>query len=176
MNETSNKVLRAEQITKRFGGLIAVNKIDFTIPAQGIVSLKLHHWPDDHSQRGNSLFGQWELGQQIWIDAFPRFISGKEIIAEGLDHMIEGNPNVRDLWTRQHHQQASQEAKGSTDLASIRRLLRRSTEVISEQLIRAIYQVDLHLRQIPFICSIVYGSYCFLSVSQYRPTIRIHEG
>jgi branched-chain amino acid transport system ATP-binding protein len=32
-------VLNAEQVTKRFGGLIAVNKVDFTIPPQSIVSL-----------------------------------------------------------------------------------------------------------------------------------------
>jgi branched-chain amino acid transport system ATP-binding protein len=32
-------VLHAERVTKRFGGLVAVSSIDFTIPAQGIVSL-----------------------------------------------------------------------------------------------------------------------------------------
>jgi ABC-type branched-subunit amino acid transport system ATPase component len=32
-------VLVAEKITKRFGGLVAVNKIDFSIPERGIVSL-----------------------------------------------------------------------------------------------------------------------------------------
>ena len=32
-------VLRAESITKRFGGLVAVNTIDFTIPEKSIVSL-----------------------------------------------------------------------------------------------------------------------------------------
>ena len=33
------EVLRADKITKRFGGLIAVNAMDFTIPERGIVSL-----------------------------------------------------------------------------------------------------------------------------------------
>ena len=32
-------VLHAEKVTKRFGGLVAVNNIDFTIPEQAIVSL-----------------------------------------------------------------------------------------------------------------------------------------
>ena len=32
-------ILNAEKVTKRFGGLVAVNGIDFTIPAQAIVSL-----------------------------------------------------------------------------------------------------------------------------------------
>jgi ABC-type branched-subunit amino acid transport system ATPase component len=32
-------VLHAERVTKRFGGLVAVNNIDFTIPERGIVSL-----------------------------------------------------------------------------------------------------------------------------------------
>src|SRR5258705_13122360 len=35
----SGEVLRAEKITKRFGGLVAVNAIDFTIPTNSIVSL-----------------------------------------------------------------------------------------------------------------------------------------
>ena len=35
----SREVLRAEKITKRFGGLVAVNAIDFTIPTNSIVSL-----------------------------------------------------------------------------------------------------------------------------------------
>ena len=32
-------VLDAQRVTKRFGGLIAVNAVDFTIPPQSIVSL-----------------------------------------------------------------------------------------------------------------------------------------
>ncbi len=32
-------VLYAEKVTKRFGGLVAVNSIDFNIPEQAIVSL-----------------------------------------------------------------------------------------------------------------------------------------
>src|SRR5438046_4703422 len=32
-------VLHAAKVTKRFGGLVAVNSVDFTIPEQGIVSL-----------------------------------------------------------------------------------------------------------------------------------------
>ena len=41
MNALAEKdeVLRAEQITKRFGGLVAVNTVDFTIPRNSIVSL-----------------------------------------------------------------------------------------------------------------------------------------
>jgi branched-chain amino acid transport system ATP-binding protein len=34
-----NEVLRAEAVTKRFGGLVAVNTIDFSIPENSIVSL-----------------------------------------------------------------------------------------------------------------------------------------
>ena len=35
----SSEILRAEKVTKRFGGLVAVNTIDFTIPTKSIVSL-----------------------------------------------------------------------------------------------------------------------------------------
>ena len=34
-----NEILRAERVTKRFGGLVAVNSIDFAIPENAIVSL-----------------------------------------------------------------------------------------------------------------------------------------
>jgi ABC-type branched-subunit amino acid transport system ATPase component len=34
-----SEVLRAESVTKRFGGLVAVNTVDFTIPEKSIVSL-----------------------------------------------------------------------------------------------------------------------------------------
>ena len=34
-----DEVLRADKITKRFGGLVAVNTVDFTIPRNSIVSL-----------------------------------------------------------------------------------------------------------------------------------------
>ena len=34
-----SEVLRAESVTKRFGGLVAVNAVDFTIPEKSIVSL-----------------------------------------------------------------------------------------------------------------------------------------
>jgi ABC-type branched-subunit amino acid transport system ATPase component len=37
--QTGGDILRADKVTKRFGGLIAVNSIDFTIPARSIVSL-----------------------------------------------------------------------------------------------------------------------------------------
>ncbi len=36
---TTPDILRAEKVTKRFGGLVAVNSIDFTIPTKGIISL-----------------------------------------------------------------------------------------------------------------------------------------
>src|ERR687887_2289545 len=39
MTDGDGLLLRASGVTKRFGGLIAVNKIDFTIPDRAIVSL-----------------------------------------------------------------------------------------------------------------------------------------
>jgi branched-chain amino acid transport system ATP-binding protein len=33
------EILRAEHVTKRFGGLVAVNSVDFDIPENSIVSL-----------------------------------------------------------------------------------------------------------------------------------------
>ena len=34
-----SEVLRADRVTKRFGGLVAVSSVDFTIPPKAIVSL-----------------------------------------------------------------------------------------------------------------------------------------
>ena len=37
--EATPQVLAAKKVTKRFGGLVAVNQVDFTIPERSIVSL-----------------------------------------------------------------------------------------------------------------------------------------
>jgi branched-chain amino acid transport system ATP-binding protein len=39
MTEAGEDILKADKVTKRFGGLVAVNSIDFSIPRGGIVSL-----------------------------------------------------------------------------------------------------------------------------------------
>ena len=35
---SNEPILVARQVTRRFGGLVAVNKVDFTIPEHAIVS------------------------------------------------------------------------------------------------------------------------------------------
>ena len=39
MSERRRHILVAEKVTRRFGGLVAVNEVDFTIPEGSIVSL-----------------------------------------------------------------------------------------------------------------------------------------
>ncbi len=39
MTEETRNILVADKVTRRFGGLVAVNEVDFTIPEGSIVSL-----------------------------------------------------------------------------------------------------------------------------------------
>ena len=39
MNDMANNILEATHVTKRFGGLVAVNDLSFNIPANSIVSI-----------------------------------------------------------------------------------------------------------------------------------------
>lgn len=113
---------------------------------QRIVGLELHHRPEDHSKGGDRLFGQGELGEEVWIDPCRSFVSGIEIVAERFDDMIEGAGDVGHLRPCQQGEQASQEAEGCADFPAVGGSLWRGAEVVSEQFVCAVYQVEFHCR------------------------------
>ena len=61
---------------------------------QRVVRLQLDHGPDGHSHSSEGFFQRLELRLEGSIDAFPRLVTGPEIVAEGLDDVIGGHPHV----------------------------------------------------------------------------------
>ena len=52
---------------------------------QRVVRLELHHGPDNDARGREDLFEQVELGQEIRLNPFARFVAGPEAVAEGFE-------------------------------------------------------------------------------------------
>src|SRR5262249_6699235 len=113
--------------------------------SERIVGLELDHRPDHHPEGSNSLLGEWELGQQLSSDALTGLVLREEIVAEGLDDVIEGTRHVRGARLGEEGEQTVEQAEGGADIAAVGSLFRRRSEEAAEELIGAVYQVDLHL-------------------------------
>jgi len=68
----------------------------------------------------------------------------EELVAKGSDGLVEGAGDVGDAGRRSKHEETPQEADGGADLTAVGGLLRRRAEVAAEELVGAIYQMDLH--------------------------------
>ena len=82
---------------------------------EGIVGLKLHHWPDDDPQRGDGLFGQGELSHEVRVNACACLVAGEEAVAKRLDDVIKGAGDVGDARCCQQRIQAAQQSEGRAD-------------------------------------------------------------
>jgi hypothetical protein len=65
-------------------------------------------------------------------------VSWEEVIAEGLDDMIEGTRQVRGARLREEGELAIQRAEGSADVAAIRSLFGGRSEETAEELITSL--------------------------------------
>ncbi len=89
---------------------------------QGVVGLELHHRPDDDAERRERLFEQRELRQQIRLDAFARLVAAPEIVAEGLDHVVGRDTDVRgSVLDESQHGSASTPLTAATSWPLMRR-------------------------------------------------------
>ncbi len=111
---------------------------------QGIVGLELHHGPDHNAQRGNSSLCHGELSQQVRVDAGARLVSREEIVAEGLDDVVEGAGDMRHAGRGDERHETPEKADGGADLPAVWALSRRRAEVVAKELIGAVDQMDLH--------------------------------
>ena len=93
------------------------------------------------------MLGQRELGQQVISDTCTALVPWEEVIAEGLDDVIEGTRHVRGARLGQEGEQAVEQAEGGADVAAIGSLFGRRSEETAEELIGAVYEVDLQLRR-----------------------------
>ena len=83
-----------------------------------VVRLQLDHRPDRNPHRGQRLLERMELRQERRLDPFARLVAVPLRIAEGFDHVIGRNAQVRG--SRLHHlEDRAQDAEHR----SIRRIL-----------------------------------------------------
>ena len=111
---------------------------------QCVVRLEFDHRPDDEAQRSGHLLSQLELCKQVGVDAFPRLVTVEQLVAKGLDDMVEGHADVGGpLVGHQAEQRASQRDRGA-DLPSVWSLLLRRAVIRPEQFVGTVDDVDLH--------------------------------
>ena len=114
---------------------------------QRVVGLELHHGPDHHAERGNSPLRERELSQKVRVDAGARLVAGEQVVAERLDDVVEGAGDVRHAGHRDQHEEAPQQTDRGAHLTAAWARARRGAEVAAKQLVGAVHQMDLQVRQ-----------------------------
>jgi hypothetical protein len=109
-----------------------------------VVAFELDHRPHHDAERAARVLGWAELRIEIGIDALARLVAGVQIVAERLDHVIEGDGHVRDVPFAEQRQHRSHERAHGADLRAARVTARLAAVVRAEQLERAVDEMNLH--------------------------------
>jgi hypothetical protein len=112
---------------------------------QRVVGLELDHRPDDDAESPQRLLGELELRQQIGRYSLTGLVSHEELVAEGLDDVVEGGTHMRDVGLAQQRQRRTDQPAHGSHRPSLRRMLVRKREVGAEELVGSVEQVQLHL-------------------------------
>jgi hypothetical protein len=88
-----------------------------------------------------------ELGEELGGHALARLVAGIEVVAERLDHVVEGAGHVGDTVLAQEREERPQEAARRAHLAAVGRACRRRAEVAAEELVGPVDEVELHGRR-----------------------------
>ena len=111
-----------------------------------VVGLELDHRPGDDTHRDQRFLERPELGLQHRLDAIARLVAVPQIIAEGFDHVIGGDADVRRA-ALDHLQHALQHADDSA-MGAVGALVEAAHAVkVAEQLVGSVDQVDDHSRK-----------------------------
>ncbi len=110
---------------------------------QRVVGLELDHRPHDDPRRGQRLFEQRELREQIGLDALARLVSRPQAVAERFDDVIGRHPDVRRPTPEQGPDRGEDAADGG-DLAPLRIAPRRERIIVAKQLVRAVHDMNDH--------------------------------
>ncbi len=111
--------------------------------AKRVVGLDLDHRPDAHAERGQHLFEQRELRPQRRLDALAGLVAGPQVVAERLDHVVGGHPDVRRAVV-EHALHRGQHAAHRAHLHARRVARRRHGEVVPEELVGAVDEMHVH--------------------------------
>ena len=110
----------------------------------GVVGLELDHRPHDDAQGGGRPLRRAELRLQLPGDALARLVAVEEVVAERLDHRVEGARHVRHVVLPQQREQRLHQPAHRADRPAVGRARWRRAEVRPEELVRAVDQVYFH--------------------------------
>ena len=112
----------------------------------GVVGLELDHGPHHQAERGGGALREVELRQHVGGRVLAGLVAVEQIVAERGYDVVEGDGDVAHVVLSQQHQQGLDKPSDRRDRAAVRRVLRGHAEVRAEQLVGAVYQVQLHGR------------------------------
>lgn len=87
-------------------------------------------------------FGQGELREQILGDSGAGLVPVEEIVAKGLDDVIERTGDMRDAWLAQECVKRTQYAARGADLDAVGGRRLRRAKVRAKDLVSAVDEVD----------------------------------
>src|SRR5438034_3599842 len=111
---------------------------------ESVVRLQFDHRPDYNSHVFERLLKQRELCEQARIDPLTRLVPRPEIVAEGLDHVIGRDADVRNSRFK-HPSNTSQHSPRRRDLLTPPARMRRHSVEVAKKLVGAIDEVDFQL-------------------------------
>ena len=110
----------------------------------GVVGFELGHGPDHQPQRPGRPLRQLKLRLDVLGHTVAGLVPVKQVISEGLDHVVESAGDVGHVFLPQQNQQGLYQPAGGGDLPPVRGLDGRQAVVGPEQLVSAIQQVNVH--------------------------------
>ena len=87
---------------------------------QGVVGLELDHRPHHDAESRRRLLGRLELGEEVGVDSLAGLVALEELVAEGLDHVIERARDVGDVGLAQEGKERGEQAADRADRAAAR--------------------------------------------------------
>ena len=112
---------------------------------QRVVRLELHHRPDDNPHRGERLFEERELRQEIRIDARARLVARPQRVAERFDDVVGRHADVRGAAAIDHAEHRGEDAAHRAHFRAVSLLRRRHRVVVPEELVGAVDQVHVQV-------------------------------
>jgi hypothetical protein len=104
---------------------------------QSIVGLQFDHRPDGDAHGAERVLQRLELRQQRWLDTFARLVARPQAVAERLDDMVGGHPDVR-LAALDELEHGLEDANHRAERTVLPVVEAAQAVEVSEQLVRAV--------------------------------------
>ncbi len=120
-----------------------ISRGDLRRRGQGVVGFQLDHGPYDHSHCRERFLERMELREQHGLDALPGLVLGPEVVAERLDDVIGGHPDVSRSGL-DHLQYRMQHAADGAEALVLALAEMAPAVKLAEQLVRAVDEMNDH--------------------------------